>query len=142
MRLQSRVARVYLADNQDLLGNIVQITSDTVYVSDERTSHVLAIPTGAIQRIERVDRVGGFIGGFFGGTAGGLLAGGGVGALKASARGEKFGFEGAMFAVIGAGVGALAGTVYGVIHGIVHVYQFQDESVLHSSSEQDTSGTP
>jgi len=141
-RLQSSVACVYLTDNQEMLRNVVQITSDTVYVSETRTSPVVAIPIGAVQRIERIDRVGGFVGGFFGGIAVGLLAGGGVGSLMGAAKGENIGFAAAVFAVLGAGVGALAGPVYGVIHGIVHVYQFQDESVLHSSSEQDTSGTP
>jgi hypothetical protein len=133
---------VYLTDTELMLVNVVQITSDTVYVSDKRTSHVLAIPTGAVQRIEHVDRAGGFVGGLFGGLAGGFLAGGSVGGLVGVARGDQIGLGVVIVAALGAGLGALTGTVYGVIHGIVHVYQFQDESVLHSSSEQDTSGTP
>jgi hypothetical protein len=125
-----------------MLGNVVQITSDTVYISDKRTRQALAIPTDAVQRIEHVDRIGGFVGGFFGGFAGGVLVGGGVGALIGAARGEESGLGAVIFAALGASVGGMAGSVYGLIHGIVHVYQFQDESVLHPNSEQDTSGTP
>ena len=133
---------MYLIDTREVFGNVVQITGDTVFLSDEGTSQVLTIPTRTVQRIEHVDRVGGFVGGLFGGFAGGFLVGGGVGALIGVARGKETGLGALIFAALGAAVGEVAGAIYGVSHGIVHVYQFQDESVVHSSSEQEAPGTP
>ena len=125
-----------------MIGSVVQITGDTVFLSDKGTNKVLSIPTSTVQRIERVDRVGGFVGGLFGGFAGGGLVGGGVGALIGATRGKEIGIAALIFAALGATVGEVAGAIYGVSHGIVHVYQFQDEPVVHSSSEHEPPGTP
>jgi hypothetical protein len=133
---------VYLIDNRVMIGEVVQIAGDTVFLSEKGTSHVLTIPICTVQRIEHVDRVGGFVGGFFGGFAGGFLVGGGVGALIGIARGKETGVGALIFAALGAAVGEVAGAIYGVSHGIVHVYQFHDKSVVHSSSEPEASGTP
>ncbi len=141
-RLRTHSGRVYLTDGKQMFGDIDQVKADSVFIIEKHSKSVVAIPSKAIQRIEHTDRVGGLLGGLFGGTAGGFLAGAGVGALISAARNERTGIGTVVFAVFGASIGAFVGTVYGVSQGMVHVYQFREETVVHTSVEPDSLGTP
>jgi hypothetical protein len=134
--LRGEKVRVILADGQHVDGSIAGITADSVTIRRESDASLALLATDSVQRMARVDRVGGGLLGFLGGTFGGMLVGVGVGEIATPYsdgwRGlgvAMYGLGGAMYGLGGACLGMIAGTAYGASHGVVQVYEFRHDSV-------------